>query len=514
MADPMLPEDPATFLKEMQRRDFMAFLDRAWPHVRGGQLMMRNWHISAIANQLDRVARGDTRRLIVNLPPRNGKSIIISIAWVAWMLGQDPTLNFVGVSYSNELSGKLARDCLSIMQSPWYRELFPETIISPRRSAAYDFETTRGGGRLATSIAGTLTGRGGDIIILDDVIKPEDVYSEVIREAVNDWYRSTLVSRLNDKTTGAIIGVMQRLHQFDLCGMLLDNGGFDHFSLPAIATQDERIPLMRGQFHFRKAGDILHPEREPIQVLEELRVSMGSAAFAAQFQQDPLPAIGNVFKADWLKANPDDLDPGYGEIVQSWDTGIKTGQTNDYSVCITALIRRKEIHILDVWRGRLEFPDLVKKAVALPRTHNARTTLVEDKASGQQLIQTLRSEDHRGVPMPIARTPLQDKFSRAEGTSSMVEAGQVFLPKEAPWLAEFKSELLAFPNGKFDDQVDAFTQLLDWVRSRWSTPTSLNVGPTLVTTFPDGSCEAIGEHADLFNNWGNGAFADKDPWMS
>ena len=236
MASKPTPDDPYALLLELMRRDFAAFLRKAYPWISGGEAMLWNWHLDAIAHQLDRVRSGDNRRLLVTLPPRNGKSKTISVAWVAWMLGKEPTANFVCVSYSNELSAKLARDCLSIMQSPWYRELFPRTIISSKRSASGDFETTAGGGRLATSVTGTLTGRGGDIIILDDVIKPEEANSEATRESVNNWYQSTLASRLNDKASGAIITVMQRLHERDLAGMLIESGEWYQLSLPAIAT--------------------------------------------------------------------------------------------------------------------------------------------------------------------------------------------------------------------------------------------------------------------------------------
>jgi predicted phage terminase large subunit-like protein len=475
-------QDPAALLKEMQRRDFIAFLDRAWPYISGGQLIDHNWHIDAIACRLDRVRTGESRRLLINLPPRNGKSKTVSVIWVAWMLGQDPTLSFVCVSYSNELSGKFARDCLKIMQSSWYRELFPKTVIS-RRSAAHDFETTASGGRLATSITGSLTGRGGDIIILDDMIKPDEANSEVVREAVNTWYRTTLASRLNDKRTGAIICVMQRLHQYDLPGMLLEAGTWDHLSLPAIAPADEIIPLTRGGKHLRHEGELLHPEREPRAELDRQLAEMGSSAFAAQYQQAPVPALGNIFRASWLKAY-DNIDPAEGgEIVQSWDTGIKTAEGNSFSVCITALVRRRFVHILDVWRGRLEFPDLRKKAIELAQLHGARTLLIEDRASGQQLIQTLRSEQPAGVPFPIARHPDSDKQTRAEGVSSMVEAGHLLLPREAHWLGEFKGELLAFPSVRFDDQVDALSQLLEWVRDRMNVPIVHNAGPELMDEY-------------------------------
>ena len=465
-------DDPHNILLELCRNDFTAFLRKAWPWVSGGEMLDWNWHFDAIAYKLESIADGDIRRSMINLPPRNGKSKTVSICWVAWMLGRDPTKNFVCVSYSSELSNKFARDTRSIIESWWYKQLFPGTILSKARSAAYDFETTRGGGRLATSVGGTLTGRGGDIIILDDAIKPSDANSETVRASVNDWFSTTLSSRLDNKMTGTMICVMQRLHEHDLCGMLLEQGGWDCLSIPAIATQDESIILARGGVYRRLEGELLHPKREPIEVLNELKTAMGSYTFEAQYQQQPMPSDGNLFKADWLKTTQEgpEHDTKKGQIVQSWDTAIKTGSKNDYSVCITARHWRKEVHILNIWRGRVEFPQLLKKTIELARTFNPRTLLIEDKASGSQLIQTLRASHEPGVPSPIARKPEADKFTRAAGVSSIIEAGILHLPREAHWLAEFKKELLAFPSSRHDDQVDALSQLLEWTRnnSRYS----------------------------------------------
>ncbi len=501
-------EDPQALFTELCRRDLGAFVRKAWPWISGGELIHWNWHLDAIVHKLDRVADRESRRLLINMPPRNGKSKTVSVIWIAWMLGQNPALNFVCVSYSNELSGKLARDCLAIMQAPWYREIFPGTQITKSRSASYDFETTRGGGRLATSVTGTLTGRGGDIIILDDVIKPEEANSETTRNSVNDWYRSTLASRLNDKASGAIICVMQRLHENDLSGVLLEQGGWDHLSLPAIATEDQSIILARGGVHRRRQGEVLHPEREPLEVLTELKASMGSHAFEAQYQQQPLPAEGNLFRAEWLKTYaPQSGARPTGTIIQSWDTAIKTGSSNDYSACITARLVGREIHIIDVWRGRVEFPDLLRKTIELAQRRRASTLIIEDKASGQQLLQALRAESPRGVPMPIGITPEQDKYSRAAGVSSMIEAGQLFLPEEALWLADFLKELLAFPNSRFDDQVDAIAQLLAWARNSWMFEPIPIAAPILPATNAHWEIQS-NQDDDLNDGWSCDMYAD------
>lgn len=490
------PNDPALVLRELMRRDFRAFLRKAFPSIRGGDPISWNWHLDAIAHELDRIDRGENQRLLVTLPPRNLKSIAISVAWVAWMLGRDPRRNFVCISYSNELSGKLARDCLAIMQSGWYRELFPRTILSQKRSASGDFETTRGGGRLATSISGTLTGRGGDILIIDDPIKPDEAYSETTREAVNNWFRSTLTSRLNDKASGAIITVMQRLHEHDLAGMLLETPGWRELRLSAIAAEDEIIALPRGKSHYRKAGDILHPERENLAVLEAQKLAMGSLAFEAQYQQNPLPAVGNMVKAEWLRTYTDaDLAARPGHIMQSWDTASKDGVHNDWSVCITANVYHSEVRILDVFRRKLTFPDLKRHAIRLAQEYRPQTLLIEDAASGQQLLQALRNDQPRGVPLPIPRRPELDKVSRMAGASGQIEGGQLLLPQDAPWLAEFKAELLGFPNARFDDQADALTQLLNWVLRQQGVYglSALNVGPTMFVAHDDGTIETIGD---------------------
>lgn len=496
-----LPENPALLLQELLRRDFAAFARKAWAWVSAGEPIAWNWHLDAIAHQLARVAAGECLRLMVTIPPRNAKSKMISVIWVAWMLGQDPRLNFVGVSYSNELSGKLARDCLSIMQSPWYRELFPRTLISAKRSKAMDFTTTAGGGRLATSVTGTLTGRGGDIIILDDVIKPDEATSETTRNAVNNWYQSTLASRLDDKNSGAIILVMQRLHQYDLVGMLLEAGGWEHLKIPAIATQDEVIPLTRGRVHHRCSGDILHAKRESLEVLEALKASMGSIAFAAQYQQDPVPAVGNIIQREWLKYyDLTTFDRSYGTRIQSWDTASKDNPHNDWSVCITAVVRQKDIYIVDVFRKRMQMPELRAKAIALANEYRPTALLIEDQSSGQQLIQLLRAETSGPACSPISRHPHGDKLARALGASAVIEPGRLHLPKEASWLADFVAELLGFPNSRFDDQVDALSQLFSWITQSDAAADNLLAGPILFWTDEFGY-----SHSSEDDDYGDGA---------
>lgn len=501
-------DDPYELLLEMMRRDFAVFLRKAFPWVSGGDLIEWNWHFDAIIHQLDRVADRSCRRLLVNLPPRNGKSVAISIAWVAWMLGRDPRHRFVCVSYSNDLSHKLGGYCLAIMQSAWYRELFPRTVL--RRTAVHDIETTLGGGRLATSVTGTLTGRGGDTIILDDVIKPTEASSEVVRANVNGWYQSTLSSRLNNKRKGAIICVMQRLHEYDLPGMLIETGRYDVLSLPAIAQEDLIIQLPRRRTHQFRQGEILHPVREPLETLEEARTEMGSDQFSAQFLQKPVPALGNIIKAHWFKTyDPAAVRSLGGIIVQSIDTANKANSNCDFSVVVTAMVVGKYVYILDVARFRAEFHELKRRVVELAREYRPHAILIEDQGSGIGLISELKTVPD--IVDPIPRKATMEKILRVESISPLIENGQLLLPPNAPWLSEFKAELLACPNGRFDDQVDAVAHLLDWVRQRQTHRVIPNAGPE--------SCE--------FDGYGNAVWQgdesmfqhdalrfqyDEDPW--
>ena len=236
---------------------------------------------------------GRHNRQIINMPPRYMKSMICSIALPAWILGHNPKAQILCVSYNDELAEKFAISCRDVMQSDWYRELFPMTRLHQSRQAVNDFATTRGGGRIAASVGGTLTGSGADWIIIDDPQKSVDATSETQRTKLNEWYGSTLYSRLNDKANGKIILVMQRLHQDDLTGHLLELGEqFNIIKLPIIATEDENWMVknrISGKVRVitRAKGELLHPERENMDVVTSIKNSMGENAFVAQYQQDP-----------------------------------------------------------------------------------------------------------------------------------------------------------------------------------------------------------------------------------
>jgi predicted phage terminase large subunit-like protein len=389
-----------------------------------------------------------------------------SVAFPAYVLGHDPRRRIICASYANELTSKHARDCRAVMDSPWYRSVFRATRLNPKKRAELEFETTKQGYRYGTSIEGALTGRGGNFLIVDDPIKPTDAMSETIRNKVKEWFDGTLYSRLDSKKDDVIIILMQRVHVDDLVGHLLEKGSdWVHLDLPAIAVKTQRIPIGENEFHERNIGDILHPEREPLELLEKIKSDMGTFAFSAQYQQRPVPVEGNIIKWKWFPvyAYPPAHGPD-GRIIQSWDTASKAGELNDYSVCTTWLIKEDDYYLIDVMRERLEYPFLKKRVIDMVPRFAAHTVLIEDKGSGTQLIQDLRHEKTGIRPIPIK--PEADKVTRMSNQSAAIEAGQVILPEEAAWLEDFKAEIMAFPNGRFDDQVDSVSQFLGWAEGR------------------------------------------------
>jgi hypothetical protein len=229
------------------RSDLYSFIRASFPLVSPNDQFAGNWHIEAIACHLERIRRGELKRLIITLPPRSLKSICASVAFPAFVLGHNPKQRIICVSYSEALARKHANDCRAVMRSDFYQRVFPKTRISPNKDTELEFATTLGGNRLATSVGGTLTGRGGNLIVIDDPTKPQDAYSEAERERTEQWYSNTLISRLDNKTKDGIVLVMQRLHVDDLVGRLLEQGGWYHLNLPAIAEFEDSIEL--SDFH-------------------------------------------------------------------------------------------------------------------------------------------------------------------------------------------------------------------------------------------------------------------------
>ncbi|MFG1301945.1 phage terminase large subunit [Xanthobacter sp. V3C-3] len=444
----------------IQRRDFMSFVQRCFMTLTPGVTFMDNWHLHAIAHHLDLVRQGQIRRLIINLPPRSLKSIMTSVAFPAFVMGHDPARRIICVSYASDLAAKHAIDFRAVVEAHWYRRMFPGFALSPLKNSTTEMMTTQQGVRLATSVGGTLTGRGGGLILIDDPIKPADSLSQTRRDAVNQWYNNTLLSRLDDKINGAIVIVMQRVHMDDLVGFVTRHGGDDWtiLTLPAIATDDQLIATGIGRTHLYRAGAVLHPAREPLELLEKHRSQLGSDVFSAQYQQAPVPPGGAMIKRAWVGRY--DAPPprtSRTHIIQSWDTASKGGAENDWSVCTTWQVEGNVFHLLHVYRGRHDYPELKQKALDLAAQHKPSKIVVEEAGTGIALITELRRQARTSI---IAVRPDKDKIARMSIESAKFEAGQVFLPRWAPWLPDFEAELFAFPGSRHDDQIDSVSQAL------------------------------------------------------
>jgi predicted phage terminase large subunit-like protein len=457
-------------LRVLLRTDFCSFLERCFYQLNPCAEFLTNWHHEVIASKLEACRQGKLRRLIINVPPRSLKSLAASIAFPAWVLGHNSAAQLLCISYAQDLSDKFARECRSIMTSDWYKRTF-STRLSAQKQSVEEFVTTVNGYRLATSVGGVITGRGADFIIIDDPLKPEDAESEALRKATNQWYDNTLFSRLNDKRTGCIILIMQRLHEDDLVGHVLAQESWELLRFPAIAEAAEQfvVTTPSGVRTFtRQEGDVLHPEREPLMLLQNIRKTLGERNFAGQYQQAPAPPEGTLVKQEWFRRYaPHEQPKRFEQVIQSWDTANKVSELSDYSVCTTWGIRVKQIYLLDVFRQRLEFPELKRAVKQRAALFKAGVILIEDRASGTQLIQELRSE---GLHQVKACKSAKDKVMRMHAQTPKIEGGFVYLPREAPWLPEYLHELTTFPGAKYDDQADSTSQALEWITIKGSEP--------------------------------------------
>lgn len=458
----MMRPDLERLVHAALRRDLLCFIQRMFRDLDPGVRFILGWHYEAIAWQLLRVMRGEIRRLIINVPPRSGKSLLASIGWPMFMWGHDPTLKMICVSHTEDLAKDFSLKRRAIARSGWYQDVFPQTRLAG--VTGRELRTSRFGSCFASGVGGAILGRGADIIIVDDPIKSIDAHSKAVRERVNAFYDNTLLTRLNSKTEGAIVIIMQRLHEDDLVGHVMERDDWEVVSFPAIAMDDtvHQLGESEADVHHRGAGDVLMPEREPLHILEQLRRAQGSLVFEAQYQQQPAPAGGNVIRREWLRYYEEVPGPIARTIV-SWDTASTLNETSDWSVGVVFAQVGLHFYVLDVVRGRFEAPDLRRQIIDLHEAWAADATLIEDTELGRAIAQDLaRTGDLRALTL----RPEHDKEARLLAQAARFEAGQVHLPNDAPWLGPYIDELLAFPSGRHDDQVDATSQALNWLVAR------------------------------------------------
>lgn len=458
---------------EITRRSLGAFHAAAFRIHHGNEALAPGPHIDAMVHVLERLARGDLKRLIITLPPRHGKSELVSCAFPAWILGHDPTAKVTIVSYGLELAGPLVDKARTVVKDPSYMRLFPASVIKRGKDRSDHFEVSGGGGVRAASKGGAMTGLGTHFMIVDDFHKAGESLSAVERANAIETFRTTFFNRFENLTDSRIVIVQQRIHEDDLPGWALRTGNWHHLNLPAYAEQDEDIPLPRGAIWHRRKGDVLAPALASAEYLEEMKLMMGPRHFGAQFQQNPIVSDGGLVDLNWFGQYEGRLPRNFfHKIVQSWDPAITERMTSDYSVGMTWGFRDGKWYLLDVIRVQYAFTKLTERMLAWHRQWRADALLIEGASIGHALYDQAREARLPGIIR--CPTPRGSKLDRFAGITMQLQTGDFLLPASADWLPALRSELLAFPDGRNDDQVDALTQFCEfafqtqsWVNERF-----------------------------------------------
>ena len=417
-------------------------------------------HIDRIVRTMESVARGDITRLIINMPPRYAKTEVAVKMFMDWSLANNPNARFMHLSYSDSLvtdNSDAVRDCL---KSDFFRELFPDTVISRKTDAKDKWYTTKGGGLYAVSTGAPITGFGagikgervytgtgspadgfGGAIIIDDPHKADDAKSDIARERVNSRYMGTIDTRKNDEKTPVIV-IMQRLHDHDMSGFLLGGGSgekWDHLVLKAV--QDDGTPLW--------------PTKHSIDDLERKREA-DPEMFASQYQQSPMVATGNIFRKEWFRYyDPYELPTMFDRVFQSWDLTFKKAVHTDY-VCGTVWGKKgADFYLLDMVHEKMSFTESLRNILQMTQKYPSATAkYIEEKANGDAVMDVLREKVSGIIPV----VPRESKLARAHAVTPLFQAGNVRLPRNAPWIFDYEDEMTKFPNASHDDIVDSTTQ--------------------------------------------------------
>lgn len=402
-------------------------------------------------------------RLMIFFPPRHGKSELTSKTFPAWVLGQRPDFEFMECSYSLALASSFSRRVRTIMRDPAYQSVFPKTQLDPDSQSVEQWMTTEGGGLVAAGVGGAITGKGAHILLIDDPVKNrEEAESQTTRDSIYDWYTSTAYTRL--APGGGVIVIQTRWHLDDLGGRLLeaekdDGDAWDVVVYPAIADHDEK---------YRKRGEALHPERYPVEALNRIRKAIGERDFLALYQQTPVSDEGAYFQKAWVQSWTPDTLPPREEMVYytAWDLAIGDKEHNDWTVGATIGIDRQEnLYIMDVQRGHWDGSEIVEKMIDVWETWQSQVTGIEkgqiEMAVGPFLERRKADRKAWGFYTEPLKTGRRDKAARARSIQGLMRQGKLYFPHADlhTWVQPLISELLQFPSGKHDDQVDA----LAWI---------------------------------------------------
>ena len=482
--------------KEQQRRaaegSLYEFVKQSWHVVEPGIPFIPSWHIEEICEHLEAVSSGDIRRLLINIPPRHSKSTIVSVMFPAWEWIARPEEKFLCASYSGALSTRDNLKTRRLLQSPWYQERWGHMFaFAGDQNAKQRFENNKTGYRLATSVGGTATGEGGSRLLLDDPHGAQAAQSEAIRESDLEWFDVVWSTRLNNPKTDAMITVMQRLHQKDISGHILEDiGGWEHIMIPAEWDGVRRKTVLGPYDPRKKKGELICPERFGPDEITKLKQLLGTYGSSGQLQQDPTPSEGGILKTKFFKLWPvAERKPQLEYVLQSYDCAFTEKSTGDPTACtVWGVFTHKgerQAMLLDAWDEHLSYPDLRKKVVqeytdeygadASPKggmpTRGRRPDRVlgESKASGQSLLQDLRLAK---VPAVGYNPGNADKVSRAHQAAPTLELGLLWIPESAKnpgqpvsWAASFLKQVAKFPVAEHDDYVDTMTQAVIYLKN-------------------------------------------------
>ena len=471
------PTDAENALPPILRSDFRSFVSKCFQELHDGQEMRGSKHVDLLCAVLTQAYEGAITRQIFNLPPRSLKSFIITVCFSAWILGRRPATKIMIISHGQTLADDHADKIRNIMRSRWYRRIFPGARIRRDRSEVGNFETTKGGGVFSSSMGGGVTGHGADIIIVDDPLDAKDAESRVEREKVNELFDSKIRSRLNNPATGIILIVAQRLHLQDLSGYLIARKTFNHLAVPLVASQDKRY--IAGNFLWdRPTDDRLDPEGFTTQVVERLRGEISEETYQTLYQQNPVPSQGTVLKREWFNVVAL-VPPLYKELVLSFDLAQRPGDNSSYSCCLGFATNGTDHCLIGAYRQNAEYVTIRAWALELIEKYSPTAILVEDAASGTALISDIGQQ----VKYLVARRPKGSKQERILEHYASLSAGRVSVLSEAPGLSQFLDEMVQFPEGKYNDQVDAVSQFLDWIGD----PTRRRHAPAVARSEPSTS---------------------------
>ncbi len=407
-------------------------------------------HLNLINEKLLDVFAGRTKRLIINMPPQHGKSELISRYFPMWYLGHRPDHKIILVSYQGDYAASWGKKARNVFKE-YGGKLFGLKVEGVGSASEWGI-MGHDGGMKTSGVDGSVTGRAANIMIIDDPHKNEkEALSKLKREQAWDFFRATAYTRLAQD--GAIIIIMTRWHYDDLTGRILKEelDNWEVLSLPAVAKDNDPMG--------RQAGEALWEYKHSIESLHDKKKTMGSYWFSAEYQQEPIATEYQIFKPEWWNFYTE--TPNCPYVIQVWDTAFKNGQENDYSVCATWGVCDKKLYLLDLWRGKPIFPDLLRLVVTQYNMHKPRVILIEDAASGQDLIPVLRRDTH----LPIRGVKAIGKEIRAHIVSPIVESRKIFLPESALWLVDFINEHSEFPHGQHDDIVDTTTMAIQTLSS-------------------------------------------------